>query len=133
MKILWGDKDGGPESKSWVWGIEIKSMFSILVLKFGRGSREAFHNHAFNAISWLVRGMLVENVLLDFRSRLHEVNFYRPSWLPIITRRTTFHMVSGMADASWAITFRGPWVAKWNEFLPAVKRFITLTHGRREC
>lgn len=51
MKILSWEKDGGPDSK--VHGfylIEIKSLFSIVFLKFEGKSREAFHDHAFNAV-----------------------------------------------------------------------------------
>ena len=49
MKLFKYMKDGGPEST--VWGyflIEIKSLFTIVLLHFKNGSREAYHNHAFN-------------------------------------------------------------------------------------
>ena len=58
MKILWGDKDGGSESRVWVWGLESKLFGSILLMCFRKGSREAYHTHAFNAISWVLRGWL---------------------------------------------------------------------------
>jgi hypothetical protein len=130
MKILWGDKDGGPESKSWVWGIEIKGLFSILLLKFGKGSREAFHTHAFNAISWLLRGKLFESFIDYAPPRTHT-----PSVKPIFTGRETWHMVSGVDEFNWALTFRGPWVDRWREYLPKGKtggEFVVLTHGRKE-
>jgi hypothetical protein len=127
MKILFGAKDGGPESRVWMWGIESKRFGSVLLLKFAAGSREAFHTHAFNAVSWVLRGGLKEYVL----PRAHVVQ-YTPSLRPIVTRRDRFHMVSGQATATWAITLRGPWVGAWHEFLPRANRFITLTHGRKE-
>lgn len=31
----------------------------------------------------------------------------------------------------WVLTFRGPWVDTWKEYLPKLKEFVTLTHGRK--
>lgn len=124
MKILWNDKDGGPESKGWMWGIESKRFGSVLLLKFERGTRDAFHTHAFNAISWLLSGGLLE-VEMGERDVTH-----RPGLRPIITKRSTFHKVYGLEKRSWAITLRGPWVNRWRESLP--DRDIVLTHGRKE-
>ncbi len=62
MKILWGSKDGGPESNVRMWGIESKHFGSVLLLSFAEGSREAFHAHAFSAVSWLLSGCLIEQV-----------------------------------------------------------------------
>ena len=39
------------------------AIFSIALLKFEGISREAYHTHAFGAISWLLKGMLVEEFL----------------------------------------------------------------------
>lgn len=61
MKFLYYGKNGGPESR--VWGyflIEIKSLFSIVLLRFENGSRDAYHTHAFHCFSWLLRGHLTE-------------------------------------------------------------------------
>lgn len=52
MKILSKSYDGGPDSGvDGYWLIEIKSWFSIVLLHFNPGTREAFHNHAFNALT----------------------------------------------------------------------------------
>jgi len=62
-------KDGGPDSTvTGYWLIESKKWFSIVLLKFEGKSREAFHTHAFNAISWLLKGKLIEHI----RSSQHE-------------------------------------------------------------
>jgi hypothetical protein len=64
MKILTIRKDGGRLSK--VWGfflLEIKALFSIVFLWFADGSREAFHSHAFHAVSWLFWGTLIEDTI----------------------------------------------------------------------
>jgi|SRR6185503_8338015 len=123
MKLLWGDKDGGPESKSRAYGLEIKSLFSVLMLRFDEGSREAFHSHAFNALSWVLNGILVE-IFLDGSTRTHT-----PSWKPICTSRATTHQVRGTYMTNWALTFRGPWRAMWRDI--SKDGDLTLAHGRR--
>lgn len=129
MKVLWNDKDGGPESHGWAWGIEIKWLGSLLLLLFREGSRDAFHSHAFNSVSWLLTGWLREK----FNNEAGPQRLIYPSWHPIVTRRETQHKVFGMAKRSWVLTFRGPWADRWSEYRPnAEKRFVTLTHGRKE-
>lgn len=127
MKILWNAKDGGPESRVWCWGIESKRFGSILLMRFARGSREAFHTHAFHAISWVLKGGLMEAIRGAKR-----FNFYFPSLKPVITRRETFHQVVGLDANNYVFSLRGPWVDRWREHLPDTKRDITLTHGRKE-
>lgn len=134
MKFLKLMKDGGPLSR--VWGyflVEIKALFSVALLHFKDGSREAYHSHAFNSISWVLRGKLVEHeidyIFPETGIVLEKVRQYLPSARPIITRRSMFHKVESEGD-TWVITFRGPWVHQWQEFLPDKNRKITLTHGR---
>lgn len=126
MNLFKRGKDGGKESKVWgVWFPEIKSLFSIAVLRFEGSSREAFHTHAFNSISWVLRGELVEQHL-DGRVERH-----RPSLLPVITRLGTFHKVDSVGTTT-VLTFRGPWVRQWCEYLPETDQYVVLTTGRRE-
>lgn len=130
MKILKMMKDGGPESR--VWGfffIEAKKLFSVVLLHFYDGSREAYHSHAFNSISWVLKGKLVEDRI--YGSYLKgKITVFRPSLKPVITTRDNMHRVTSEGD-TYVITFRGPWVNMWKEFLPLKNRFITLTHGRK--
>ncbi len=133
MKLLKLMKDGGPESR--VWGfffIEWKRFFSVVLLHFKDGSREAYHSHAFNALSWLLRGKLVEDRLLEKRSGFTRnfIRVFTPSFIPIWTARTNMHKVSSAGD-SWALTFRGPWAENWKEYLPDVDEWRTLAHGRK--
>lgn len=131
MKVLWNAKDGGEESRVWCWGFESKLWGSALLLKFAKGSREAFHTHAFNSKSWLLTGALHEVQIESKGSLLIQEHW--PSFRLIRTYKDTFHKVSGWAPSNWAITFRGPWADTWHEFLPALGRYLTLTHGRKEC
>jgi hypothetical protein len=126
MNVLKITKDGGPESTVWAyWLIEIKWLFSICLLRFENGSRDAYHSHAFNAVSWVLRGELREQVLNGERV------FYLPSLLPIFTARERCHMVVS-SGRSWVLSVRGPWARSWREYLPSTQRSINLTNGRRE-
>lgn len=129
MKILFGHKDGGPLSKVFCWGVESKRLGSVLLLKFERGSREAFHSHAFNAVSFVLSGGLREVVRL--RHGLFVSNEYAPSARPVLTFRDTFHQVFGLANATWVLSFRGPWVAEWQEWIPGEDVEVTLTNGQK--
>ena len=125
MKFFHYAKDGGNESTVWGWWlIEAKKYFSIALLCFEDGSREAFHEHAFNSVSWVLKGALFEH-FIDQGG-----NFYQPSIFPVITRRNTMHKVSSKGR-TWVLTFRGPWHDKWREWLPEEQRYQTLTHGRK--
>jgi hypothetical protein len=128
MKILTKRKDGGGESTvTGYWLVEIKSLFSIALLKFDGKSREAYHNHAFNCFSWVVRGELMEEMFSG------ETRFHPASWRPFVTTRDDLHKVSSItAKPSWILTFRGPWASRWIEWRPSENRFVTLTHGREE-
>jgi hypothetical protein len=123
MKIFKRGKDGGEESHvHGYWLIEIKSLFSIAVLRFENGSREVYHNHAFDCISWVLNGGLVE-CHKNGRIQLHS-----PSLFPIITRRDTYHKVYS-TGRTWVFTIRGPWTKEWNETIG--DKEITLTNGRK--
>src|SRR5688572_23627337 len=111
MKLLSWGKDGGAEST--VWGlsvVEIKRLFSIVLLKFENGSRDAYHDHAFDALSWVLRGKLVEEHLTGA-----ETDHY-PSLRPIFTSRRTFHKVTS-EGTTWVFSLRGPWKNSWREYL----------------
>jgi hypothetical protein len=125
VKLLERSKDGGPESTvDAYWLFEVKRLCSVALLRFGAGSRDAYHSHAFHSASWVLRGRLREQ-LVDGR-----VRDYRPSLRPVLTLRSTFHRVFSYAT-SWVLTFRGPWSRTWREHDPRTGEDTTLTHGRR--
>lgn len=122
MKFFFYGKDGGYESTVWgYWLMEIKKLASIVLLRFENGSREAYHNHAFNCISWVLKGKLVENHL-DGKIEVHTAGLK-----PVITKRDTFHKVVSEGQ-TWVISFRGPWSKTWNEVVNGQE--MTLTEGR---
>jgi hypothetical protein len=127
VKFLKRMRDGGPESP--VIGyflVEIKSLFSVVLLHFG-GTREAFHSHAFNAVTLWLRGAVVEHVAGGvWCERCRRWNAGQLKYTP----RGLMHKVIPIGDA-WAISFRGPWAKTWQEYRPASKEAITLGHGRK--
>lgn len=126
MKLFFRSKDGGPESTVWgYWLIEAKRFFSIALLKFVGKSREAYHSHAFDAVSWVLKGELTEDKLW-FND--HIITVYKPDPKPIFTSRHTMHKVSS-DGTTWVLTIRGPWSVYWNEMVNG--KWLTLTHGRK--
>lgn len=126
MKLFKKMKDGGPKSNvTGYWLIEWKKVFSIAVLVFESGSRDAFHSHAFNAISWIFWGKLEEE---HYNKK---VNALLPSIFPVITRKNIFHKVTSYGR-TFAITFRGPWDKEWKEYIPSSDEIVELSSGRKE-
>lgn len=82
MKAFTRSKDGGTHSPVDAFVLlEIKSLFSIILLRFNQGGREAFHTHAFHAISWFICGDAIETDIDGSTYR------YKRSIIPKITRR----------------------------------------------
>ena len=125
-RLFYKKFDGGKESGvTGYFLIEWKKVFSIGLLHFKEGSRESYHSHAFNAITWWLTGHVTEQKLNGA-----EKDFY-PSLKPKITKRSNFHKVFAH-KSTWALTFRGPWEDTWFEYNPKSHKTITLTHGRTE-
>lgn len=130
MKVFSWCKDGGLDSTvSGLFVIEIKSLFSIVLLRFSDGSREAYHSHAFNCWSWVLCGKLIENHLSGQINPLPRT--WRERLLGFGTYRTTYHKVVSVGT-TWVLSFRGPWIGHWDEYLETEHRSRTLTYGRVE-
>lgn len=125
MKIFTKMKDGGPDSPvEGYFLFECKWLFSVALLKFNKGGREAFHTHAFNALTWFLKGELEEE---DISGEKYK---YSKSIFPKITLREKTHRVLAYKD-SWCFTLRGPWVDTWTEVSKEAKTYTVFTHGRR--
>ena len=123
IKFFKKSHDGGKNSGvTGYWLIEWKAGFSIVLLRFSKGSREAFHSHAFNAYTWWLRGSVEE----QFPDTAETIE-WKPSIFPKFTPRWNIHRI--VADrVSRAISFRGPWESTWKEQKNGIQ--TTLTHGR---
>lgn len=132
MRFLSRAKDGGPESTvTGYWLIELKKLFSIVLLRFDDGSRDSYHEHAFDSLNWVLRGKVIEHIPdvstpLDWPRQIT----YRASIIPIVTRRKRLHRVVS-EGTTWVLSIRGPWRRTWRELDPKTWGFTTLTHGRR--
>jgi hypothetical protein len=146
MKFLETTKDGGAESTVWAhWLIEIKGLFSVALLRFEDGTRDAYHSHAFDCVSWVLSGKLVERhrPACQVEGRCARPNewcdephtdVHTPSLHPVVTLRDTYHRVRSVGR-TYVLTIRGPWSKTWREAVPDgaggyAER--TLTHGRKE-
>ena len=126
MKFCKYGKDGGPSSTvTGFWLVEIKSLFSIVLLRFDKGSRECYHSHAFNALTWWLIGEV------DEHHKDGNIKRWKPSFVPKHTPRSCFHKVFAN-KTTWALSIRGPWSNIWHEFYPKENLDITLTHGRKQ-
>lgn len=131
MKFFFKKSDGGKDSPViGYWLIEMKSLFSIVLLKFNKGCRENYHSHAFNAYTWFLWGELYEYTLTERDPKWFYINKYKRSLKPKYTSRNCFHLVEAK-KTSYAISFRGPWAKTWKEYNEASDSYITLTSGRR--
>ena len=129
MKIFSKSPDGGVNSGVTAYFlIEWKGLFSIALLRFSAGSREAFHSHAFNAITWWLKGEVLEYY---YPTKPGDFKEFKASFKPKFTPRECFHKIVAMRPA-WALTFRGPWAKEWKEYHTKTEETITLTHGRKQ-
>ena len=118
-------KDGGPESPVDAFVlIELKSLFSIMILKFNKGKRESFHSHAFNALTWFVGGELEEELLSGIKNK------YKMDIIPKYTKKENVHRVKATKD-SWCISIRGPWEKYWWEY-DKTKEILTVLSNKRK-
>jgi hypothetical protein len=128
-RVFYKKYDGGVESG--VTGymlIEWKPLLSIGILHFAKGSREAYHSHAFNAVTWWLVGLVTEERYLSYSHRRPQ-RYYKPSLNAKFTSRKNIHKVIAHRS-TWALTIRGPWQNTWCEIRNNVK--TVLTHGRKE-
>lgn len=131
-RFFYKKNDGGKESG--VVGyflIEWKPVFSIGLLRFSAGSREAYHTHAFNAYTWWLKGHVEEEQYLHHARWRCDRKTFKPSLKPKFTPRDNCHKVIGVKK-TWAFTLRGPWEDTWQEYRPTEDKMVTLTHGRKE-
>lgn len=124
MKLFSKASDGGKDSGvTGYFLIECKPLFSIVLLRFSKGTREAYHEHAFNAWTLWLKGRVVEHrMLVGSIGRV-----YRAGQLKR-TPRSCFHKIEAL-DTAWALSVRGPWAARWHELRG--NQLVTLTHGRK--
>ena len=130
MKFFQKASDGGKDSGvTGFFLVELKPLFSVVLLRFSNGTREAFHSHAFNAVTFWLKGQVQEERINNPDAPLGvSVKTFRASLRPKFTPRDNCHRVRS-AGTSYALSFRGPWAKTWTEYKNG--KVVTLTHGRR--
>jgi quercetin dioxygenase-like cupin family protein len=122
MRLFYKGPDGGPESNVQGYFLcEVKSLFSIVLLYFPTGTREAYHSHAFNAVTLWLSGVVIE------WQRFGRAKVYHAGQLKY-TPRCMFHKIEA-CKPTWALSLRGPWSRTWQEDKAGV--VTTLTKGRK--
>jgi quercetin dioxygenase-like cupin family protein len=123
MRFFSKSHDGGENSGvTGYFLVEIKPLFSVVLLRFSKGTRDAYHSHAFNALTLWLKGRVREHKLL---SANNPVDYKAGNWK--YTRRDNVHKVEAL-ETSWALTFRGPWYSEWYEYKNG--KIVKMTHGR---
>lgn len=132
MRVFSKAPDGGKDSGvTGYFIVEIKSLFSIVLLHFSPGSREAYHSHAFNAFTIWLKGEATEETIKIIDGGDND-EYYFDIWFPgnrKYTPRDQMHRISGGPKGAWALSFRGPWTKEWKEYKNG--EYVTLTHGRK--
>lgn len=132
MRVLNKAPDGGKASGvTGFFLIEWKTLFSLVLLHFEKGTREAFHEHAFNAITLWLKGRVREHILIvpdQGSSAQVTIRDFRAGQMKL-TPRSCFHKIEAL-ESTWALSVRGPWVDRWREWRRG--KLVTLTHGRKE-
>jgi len=130
MKFFQKASDGGKDSGVTAYFLfEIKWLASVALLHFRDGSREAYHSHAFNAVTLWLRGSVIESRIFGYFNRgfYASTQPYGPGEFKY-TSRSNMHKVISKGD-SWALTFRGPW-AKTGCF--EFHHYVTIIYKERE-
>lgn len=129
MKLFSKASDGGKDSGvTGFFFVEIKPLFSVVLLHFRNGTREAYHSHAFNALALWLRGRVIERRLVGPEHDMcEESREYHAGQLKY-TSRENMHKVESLGD-TWALSIRGPWAKTWKEFKGG--KVVTLTNGRK--
>jgi hypothetical protein len=132
VKLFSKAADGGKGSGvTGYFLIEWKRAFSIVLLHFAKGTREAYHEHAFNAWTLWLKGHVCEHSLNPRNGRWQTYGavrtYFRAGQLKY-TPRSNMHKIEAL-EPTWALSIRGPWVDRWRELRGS--SLVTLTHGRK--
>ena len=135
MRLFQRASDGGKKSGvTGFWFIEIKSLFSIVLLKFNPGTRENYHSHAFNALTLWLWGDVTEESIIgqsdDGSPAIQHKGWPKSGRFKWTPRRNIHRVIAHRS--TWCLSIRGPWHRTWQEYDPRTREIITLTHGRVE-
>lgn len=107
---------------------ECKYLFSIIIFNFIESDKvqDRFHTHAFNSVSFKLKGYYEEHILDENGETLivprhNVVKFFE---------RDIYHAI-GKSNDCWTLLLAGPWKQTWKEFFPNLRKIETLSWSRK--
>lgn len=115
MKIVFMKKkkiDLGDQSVTELTILEYKKLFSIKLFKFHKssGKQDRFHTHAFNALSFLIKGDYTEEIIKDNKIMKCRRNRSRILYIP----KDSYHRIT-KSDSCYTLLLTGPWGGEFKE------------------
>lgn len=112
--VLWKKKDinNGDQHVTEITVVEWKKYFSIKLFHFHKtdGDQDRFHTHSFNAISLLLSGNYIEEVVVDGVITPMPRNRQRVLYIP----KGEYHRITKSGGCR-TLLITGPWEPEWVE------------------
>lgn len=112
--VFWKKKaiNSGEQNVTEITVLEWKKYFSIKLFHFHRttGNQDRFHTHSFNAVSFLLKGNYIEEVVVEGVVKPLPRNRSRVIYIP----KGEFHRII-KSDGCRTLLITGPWEPEWVE------------------
>lgn len=112
--VVWKKKDIllGDQLVSEITVLEWKKLFSIKLFHFHKteGKQDRFHTHAFAAVSILLQGEYIEEVVVDRKVLPLKRSRSRLLYIP----QDQYHRITRSSNCR-TLLITGPWGAEWKE------------------
>lgn len=102
----------GEQNVSEITVLEWKKLFSIKIFHFHKtdGKQDRFHTHSFGALSFLISGNYIEEVIQDGKVVALDRNRSRIIYIP----KNEYHRITKSGGCR-TILITGPWEPYWKE------------------
>jgi hypothetical protein len=112
--VFWKKKDinNGEQNVTELTILEWKKLFSIKLFHFHKttGDQDRFHTHSFNAVSFLLKGNYIEEVIVGKKVLPLPRNRSKILYIP----KGEFHRIT-KSDGCRTLLITGPWEPEWTE------------------
>lgn len=112
--VFWKKKaiNNGGQNVTEITVLEWKKYFSIKLFHFHKttGNQDRFHTHSFNAVSFLLKGNYIEEVVVEGVVVPLQRNRSRLIYIP----KGEFHRIT-KSDGCRTLLITGPWEPEWTE------------------
>ena len=122
--------------------LEWKPLFSIKLFYFEKGeAQEIYHTHSFSAISILLYGNYIENMIciddsyitqnLTINTNIESLELKRNRSTIIKIPKSRFHQIT-KSEGCLTLMISGPWGDTYKEYNPKTNELTVSTHGRKQ-